>query len=264
MKNILLVADAGGEIGWGHAMRTLAVAEALVEMGQACVRWMTTTPEAIRGLNPLCPVAMWPGPYAWASGLFVDGLKMKENEEPREETWIVVDNGNGREGYNRICPHFGAEKRDWGSGMVATGPMWMPLRHELAFQPSLYDTGGKILSYRVNLAALIKDVYPTEVIGLEELGGRSWWLEGPYRYAIVPPSVIAYECMVLGIPVYLVPLEGQSTEIGDAMVDLGVAFWYREDEKSGPNSVRDAMAKHARSLVDGRGAERVANLLLGG
>lgn len=276
MKNILLVADAGGEVGWGHVMRTLAVAEALE--GRASVRWLTSTPEAIRGLDPPCPVGTksegvgqlaWTEPSAW---VLTDGKPTEELAEERACAWEVVDFGTGEGRLSRICPHFGAESRDWGSGMVATGPRWMPLRRDfvrdaqidcdwldLNYEP--YAKDGKLLTYRADAVNALAGMPDKDVVSLFDVNAkdRKWWTEGPYRYAIVPPSTIAYECMALGIPVLLVPVEGQSREIGDAMVAAGVAYWYSDG-----GGDLEPIAKRARKHVDGWGAERVANLLLGG
>ena len=281
MKNILLVADAGGEIGWGHAMRTLAVAEALE--GRASVRWLTSTPKEIRGLNPPCPVDGRMEKDELSKGaqdaVLVDrrDFQILSGGKPNpldRRVWYMIDHGTGLPGTQRICPHFGAESRDWGPGMVATGPRWMPLRGEIRSPPgpqynwNAYNPKGKVLTYRAGTTE------PNAVI-LSDNPTRRWWTQGPYRYAIAPPSTIAYECMALGIPVYVVSLEGYPTEIGDAMVQAGVAMWYADSQeyggldgvfkaKGGDMTYRQIMAKRAREHVDGRGAERVANLLLGG
>lgn len=265
MKRILLVADASPGIGWGHAMRTLAIAQELE--GLASVRWATNTPEAIRGLDPPCPVGGFelpPEGTRLPQIILADGVARRVTEMGVGE-WNVVDHGTPLEGINRICPHFGAESRDWGAGMVATGPQWMPLRREVMdYSHIIYNADGKILTYRAGAENIVdwKETADEDAVTLFDVSPQfKWWEHGPYRYAIVPPSTIAYECMALGIPVLLVPLEGQSTEIGDAMVKAGVAEWYSDAGLSLPGHL-DPMAELAHKHVDGRGAERVANLLM--
>jgi len=265
VSRILLVADGGGKLGWGHAMRTLAVAQELKDRANVAVRWATSTPSAIRGLGPPCPVSEWPGPKTWATSLFVDGaFTMKPDGEPRDQTWVMVDHGTGPEGYNRICPHFGAASRGWRSGSICTGPAWMPLRRGVAFggtadiRRNRYDKSAPVLRYNGS--------------GDPDLG--SWWFKN-WSLAIVPPSVIAYECMALGIPVLLVPLPNdQPNDIVDAMVEAGVAWRYHGEgtenyiaDKHTAKGMRKSLEERAtlaRSYIDGRGAERIADLLLEG
>lgn len=258
MKRILLVADAGGEIGWGHAMRTLAVAEELVQRSGVQAVWVTNTPREVHSLKPPVPVSErgLPGDV-W----LLDIGKSYPHPLPSDvAVWNMIDHGVGVEGTNRICPHFGAEERDWGPGAVVCGPRWMPLRKELVGYPlelghppeyyprDGYDAEEQVLAYRG----------PGGIPRAHDLSGGEVWWERKWSRAIVPPSTIAYECMALGIPVSLVPLPNdQPRDVGAAMVKAGVARWFG----TGAKRPVVPMAEAARAAVDGLGASRIADLL---
>ena len=257
MRRILLVADAGGDIGWGHAMRMLAVAEELAGRSGVQAVWLTTTPAAVRQLKPPCPVELVPNTpevVTRTSDAFLVDLSAPNPGWPTEGVWYMVDHGVGLEGTNRICPHFGAEGRDWGPGAVVCGPRWMPLRKEIVGWTDLpedyarYDPAGGTFAYRA----------PMEIQDAHHLTeGERWW-ERKWSLAIVPPSTIAYECMALGIPIALLPLPNdQPDDVGVAMHDAGVARALHRDGRY----VDTYMAERARAAVDGRGVERVADLL---
>ena len=272
MKRILLVADAGGDIGWGHAMRTLAVAEELSGRQGVTAVWVTATPKEVHSLTP--PIPIDGGGYgnmarhvdlhrAFDSALIdLPGGHSCPLPLPHEQAWMIVDHGIGPKGTNRICPHFGAEERDWGPGAVVCGPRWMPLRKGMLWERRVfmstrrdgYDPDGRALAYRA------PSIQPQNAHVLSE--GEEWWLR-KWSRAFVPPSTIAYECMALGIPVYLAdPPNNQPRHVGEAMCATGVAAWNCPAAGKGrkPGKHKDR-AKLARAAVDGQGASRVADLL---
>lgn len=273
MRKILLVADAGGEIGWGHAMRMLAVAEELAGRSGRQAVWVTETPREVHSLKP--PIAIYAcGPHegmnpqhATADAVLIDlpgeeSPGFWEYDANDYRLWHMVDHGTGLKGTNRICPHFGAEDRDWGPGAVVCGPRWMPLREEfIDWRPfnrhaTRYDPEGKVLAYRAN-DAVMQEISDRGEQAHRMHGGYKWWTE-KWSGAVVPASTIAYECMVLGIPVALLPLPNdQPNDVGEAMIQAGVARWW---DSRHPSKVEDRIAA-ARAAVDGRGAERVADLL---
>ena len=84
---------------------------------------------------------------------------------------------------------------------------------------------------------------------------------------MVPPSTIAYECMAMGIPVFLPGLAKQIPErlhgIAQEMVLANVARWV-DQSWSWQRRHLKKLGEAGPRAVDGRGAERVADLLLGG
>lgn len=280
MNPIILVADASPEIGWGHAMRTLAVAQALNQytglVGTAgnyyglSVVWATNTPEAIRKLGPPCPVSDVGArvPSAGATHLVDLPSVAYSGTANSPETFRVVAMVDAPDQWLgadiRICPHFGSESWDWGLGAVCTGPQWMPLRdlitpHGLA----LYNPDAPVLAYRPpkdwTLGLCAEGAEPHQLaVG----GGESWWKKA-WCSAVVPASTISYECMRSGIPVVL-HKEGQGEEherIMKGMVEAGVASIWGDNVTT---LTMEARAKKAHRLVDGQGAERVAGLLMAG
>ena len=264
MKKILLVADAGGEIGWGHGMRMLAVAEELNGRSGTQTAWLTTTPKEIRQLAPPCPVELAPiSPevITRTSDAFLVDLPEPNPTWPTEGVWYMVDHGTGKPGSNRICPHFGAEERDWGPGAVVCGPRWMPLHKTTTPRRDRYDATRPLLCYRTSDDTM-REMSDMGWRGERIHGGYAWW-EHKWAGAVVPSSVIAYECMAVGIPVMLVPLPNdQPNTIGDAMVEAGLARWF--GQAMFVEDSRDALgerAAKARATVDGLGASRIADLL---
>ena len=262
---IILVADASPEIGWGHAMRTLAVAQALEDRGEPMV-WVTNTLEAVRKLGPPCPVRSargWnikggdtvlfdlpPLPYGGKPRTAPEGTRILAMVDSPEEDWPLP--------HIKICPHFGAESWDFGQHLVCTGPRWMPLRDLLPFSTRhhMYNQDGPVLAYRApkdwTLGLCAEGPEPHE---LAAGSGERWW-EKEWSAAVVPASTIAYECMFLGIPVLLT---GDMAGVGQGMIDAGAAcFW------AAPCQTSVVRALRARHLVDGRGAGRVAALLMEG
>ena len=264
---IILVADASPEIGWGHAMRTLAVAQALEEYYVPVV-WVTNTPEVIRRLGPPCPVMAKTYPNSLSLGLPVS-LFVDAPEESLWHTWaagarncskarvVQMVDKDGPPLYEtiwRICPHFGSEGWDWGLGAVCTGPRWMPLRRELLMSASGYGSKGRVLGYRCNRPD--GEPYETYADVLEMKGGEDWWT-CDWSGVLTPAATLAYECMHLDIPVMLVP--GVNDAIGQNMVEAGVALWWAKDlDTNDLSRNRD----RAMAAVDGGGAERVASLLM--
>ena len=265
MKRILLVADGGGKLGWGHAMRTLAVAHAIKDRANVALRWATSTPSAIRGLDPPCPVLAYKH-----TGLNLDGLvedvdaALIDLRFPLRDyglgAWYMVDHGTGLDGTNRICPHFGAENRDWGAGSVCTGPRWMPLRREVVLGPEWsYNHKAPVLTYKLPPGTVL----PNNTAGIEEIEEHARWFERSWWFAIVPPSTIAYELMAVGVPVLLVdPPHDQPKDIGQAMVDAGVADWWHTE--MWVCGAYDFQAQVDAVGIDGRGADRIADLLTEG
>lgn len=278
MKKILLVADAGGEIGWGHAMRTLAVAEELSGRSGVQAVWVTETPKEVHSLKPPIPIYAC-GPHEDMSSqhgsadfVLIDLSgelypAFGEYNSDDYRVWYMVDHGTGLQGTNRICPHFGAEERDWGPGAVVCGPRWMPLRKPI---------GGNVWTGEPRYSALAPVLLYRAPDGIETLlnkaarssrrltEGEEWWCK-QWSGAIVPPSTIAYECMRLGIPVSLVQLPNdQPRDVGDAMVKAGVADSYAKSgypQRHLDSRERWKTTSRIKRLVDGRGAERVADLL---
>jgi hypothetical protein len=262
MNPIILVADASPEIGWGHAMRTLAVAQVLEDRGVPMV-WITNTQKEILLMKVPCPV----GTEQVAKAIEGQAVLIDFPVEPamtvalEEESCtrvLMVDEPRSGIGPRAItvAPHFGAEDWDFGTGAVCTGPRWMPLRKEVESEGSGFLATARTLAYRLPEGFSWKWDNP-EV--LNPGGSAGWWTKG-WSLAVVPASTVAYECMALGIPVLLT---GDISGIGQAMIDAGVASYWARGVDMTPEDLR-VKARIGKQAVDGGGAERVANLLLSG
>ena len=267
MKKILLVADAGGEIGWGHAMRTLAVAEELAQRSNVQAIWVTETPDAVRSLNP--PLSVDSGGQeslenrarTGRHSALVDLPKLIRLPLDEKRCWYMIDHGIGFVDTNRICPHFGAEERDWGPGAVVCGPRWMPLRAGYNYRRTVTEGTPSVLVYRGG-DRLRKEISEAGLtLSLPHLDATEDWAKRRWSCAVVPASTIAYECMAMKIPVLL--LSEPNDELAKTMVAAGAALNYSQDALRVMVEPRRKVltADIARDHVDGGGAERVADLL---
>lgn len=286
-KCVVLLANGGGAWGYGHLHRTLAVAEELRQR-EVPVVWWTHTPKEVRQLLPPCPVEWcpdWGRAQEWAGVGRVLYLDLAEQLVPPVHVKELLVHSNavhllamvdGPEEWAgaelRVAPHFGAEAWTFlGMGAVATGPQWMPLRRSCFLErPSGggYESHGNLLLYRapVGLNHLEGVRLPTHRPPEGGAHPVAWWRER-WRAAVVPASTIAYECMSAGVPVLL--REGYNQQIAEAMVAANVAMWCTDHlaSRQGGSVARRALkskAERAKEAVDGKGVERVVDLLVEG
>ncbi len=186
-------ADANGRVGWGHVVRTGALAEALQDRGHA-VTWLALDSDdaALARLRRTFPVTLLEGeivrggrarlPFAPAPGdwILLDryGWGAREHRALRQaglRVLCVDDEGRGRFDADLVVnPNFGAETLTYrGGARRLLGPAYACLRREFrerrppALRPAgparraLVTFGGsdpRALSPRV--ARLLKDVDP--------------------------------------------------------------------------------------------------------
>lgn len=259
--HVILLADAGGTIGWGHAVRQLALAEALVGR-KVRTLFVTQTREALK--------LDWPCPVWWVEDIekceltygahlvfdFPDDVAEPEGAVYRQRV-VFEDYGESRLGADLLVGcHFGAPVRE-PAIPAFLGPRWAPLRRVFRWgepgaprwnaagshgPPITHEPGSTAFRQSAEKMAALLSMAP---------------------YAIVPPSMIALECLAVGVPVVLHVPGPKWQPIADAMVAAGVAV---TDSPEGIEAVLDPatakrMSEAGREAVDGRGAERLAEWL---
>ena len=270
--HVILIADAGGEIGWGHAVRQLALAEALVGKGVSTL-FVTRTEEAL-GLDWPCPV--WrvadvarcelPNPYGTA---VYDLPEPCENDGGHLEREVSFRDhgplpGDENETDYVVSPHFGAAWYDW-TVPTLLGPRWAPIRRAFALYPIRNENRSGIFVYgdapEVPKGLLVKRPHTMNARATaSQIAGCT--------IALVPPSMIALECLAVGTPVVLYVPGPKWQPIADAMVEAGVAeIWSGAPEDYtlacvlADDGKRRRMAEAGREAVDGGGAGRLAEWL---
>ena len=251
--HVVLIADAGGEIGWGHAVRQLALAEALVAQ-KVRTLFVTRTKEAL-ALDWPCPVRVVESRvYAGFGGrAVVDAdVEMDALCDLTFDDYAAADPRG-----ELVNPHFGAADR-YGKphGTYFLGPRWAPLRPEFRWgaQGPRWTVSGK------------HSDEPLEYAGAKWLGYSARQVIEAMAFApfaIVPPSMIALECLAVGVPVVLRVPGPKWQPIADAMVAAGVAVMEGDEgiqTATNPTTAK-AMSEAGREAVDGRGAARLAEWL---
>jgi spore coat polysaccharide biosynthesis predicted glycosyltransferase SpsG len=267
--HVILIADAGPEIGWGHAVRQLALAEALCERGVRTL-FVTRTREAL-ALDWPCPVQVVDGhphlPAATRTVVCDDPTGFERCDSLRAAPVVFMDYGMVGDAPDlAVCPNFAATSFPWGYPALL-GPRWAPLRSEFAtraLEPRNENRTG-IFVYG-NAPALPKEcqaVRPTSMnakVQAKAIAGCT--------LAVVPPSMVALECLALGTPVVLHVPGPKWQPIADAMVQAGVAeIWSGAPDDYtlacvlADDGKRRRMAEAGREAVDGRGSERLVEWL---
>lgn len=259
--HVVLLADAGPGIGWGHAVRQLALAEALVAK-RVRTLFVTRTREALR-LDWPCPVQVGEVDLA-AVRVAVYDLPQPAATWPTallSPTHVVVFDDYGTvqwpNGASVVDPHFGAAARMGGlDGARFLGPRWAPLRRPFNW------TGARTPYWYGGVHGTPPLRYEAGTGGLGTAHQvASAMVEAPY--AIVPPSMIALECLCVGVPVVLTVPGEKWQPIADAMIAAGVA---QPDTPEGIEAATDPTTAKRTSeagmeAVDGHGAERLAEWL---
>lgn len=259
--SVILCADAGPEIGWGHAVRQLALAQALVEIGGRPT-FLTRTREALR-LDWPCPVRLVDAVDPRA-GTVMDLPEPPDTTAPDRVVWFD-DYGHAPDVLG-VDPHFGAHLRRT-SGFL--GPQWAPVRKGFA---ECGDSEGQAWTPRSGV--YVYGPHPELPKGLEPVTAPSFRTWDVARAmvgavcALVPPSMVALECLAVGTPVVLYVPGPKWQPIADAMVEAGVArVWSGEKDDHtlacvlADDGLRGRMSEAGRDHVDGRGAQRLARWL---
>lgn len=265
--DVILIADAGGSIGWGHAVRQLALAEALVAKGVPTL-FVSRTREAL-SLDWPCPVMVGAVPDgARATVWDLPAVKMP----PALATSALVFDDHaeivGPTLY--VDPHFGAVDRYESRPTIGCrptgllGPRWAPLRSEFehyARNPRNENRSGVFVYGDAPDLVNLPPIRPTSFNAKHTAK-----LMASCAVALVPPSMVALECLAVGTPVVLHVPGPKWKPIADAMVQAGVAhIWDGKDYTLGrvlaDDGERRRMAEAGREAVDGLGAERLAEWL---
>ena len=268
--DVVLLADAGPDIGWGHAMRMYALAEALVERRKR-VLFVTRTREAAE-FNWPCPVHVVDG---WHDAPFSERsvVDIPAGETIRRRALMFYDYGElVGEPEALVAPHFGARPN---GAVTFAGPRWMPLRSPFHLR---VQTGGTHPRRGRNVLVYVPDAFvgewgrlmhdiPNAVSPMGMDAESVAALMRTCRAAVVPPSTIAYECMAMGLPVFLYVPHERYEPIAEAMWHWGVAGSWGDvgrvdgDPFLGLSDNLGHLSKNARRHVDGMGAHRLAEWL---
>lgn len=253
MFDLALVTRGNETIGWGHAARMYALATEAARR-QLRVVLVTDTPEIVGWLDWPCAVAREDVLHGIRSRVVVyDGVDRSHRDVPG----VVMDDGPAMiDGADLVVrPHFGDTLCQKSATLV--GPRWMPLGPVRW----AHNLDGRILAYRASDATLAQCGPYQGVGGSNELG--------PWACAVVPPSMIAYECMAAEIPVLLhddarghtIEMDAALKRIGHAMIDAGAAVAFSPEAldvtlRSEPGGAR------SHDMVDGKGAQRLLDYIV--
>ena len=239
----------------------MALAEALVAKGVRTL-FVTRTREALR-LDWPCPVQVGTPPSAKAHVYDLHDWGAKDGAA---NVLTFEDYGGLTTGaWAAIDPHFGAAARH-GDRIQAgfLGPKWAPLREPFGrqFLPAQNKSGVFVYG---DAPALPKGApKPVRYAGFNARHAAHAMTMS--TLALVPPSMIALECLAVGTPVVLYVPGPKWQPIADAMVQAGVAaIWDGKDATLGrilaDDRERKRMSDAGREAVDGRGADRLAEWL---
>lgn len=264
---VVLIADAGPGIGWGHAVRQLALATALVGKGVRTL-FVTRTREAL-SLDWPCPV--------WEVG------DVARCELPNATVVYDLPDDAVNEGHNGgvrfddygprasyldyvVCPNFAATAHEWDTPAFL-GPRFAPLRHPFNDGWLKSETRHGVAVYGLDAPDLPPGVVLRPGRGSMRARDMAAYL-GSATVALVPPSMVALECLAIGTPVVLYVPGPKWQPIADAMEAAGVAkVWSgRADDHTlgcvlADDGLRRRMSEAGREAVDGRGSERLAEWL---
>lgn len=265
---VILIADAGGEIGWGHAVRQLALAEALIARHVPTL-FVTRTREAL-ALDWPCPVAIGDEYVGISAGPAVSVYDLVDGD------YRGHDVGGSVVRFDDYCaapcedvdvlvrPHFGSTPVNRAAFL---GPRWAPLRPEFErYNRNPNQDRGGLFVYGPapevwdGRFAIVRPKSLNAKVVARQMSNCA--------LALVPPSMVALECLCVGLPVVLYVPGPKWQPIADAMVQAGVAeIWSgKPDDYSlacvlADDGKRQKMSEAGREAVDGRGSERLAEWL---
>lgn len=267
--HVILIADAGGTIGWGHAVRQLALAEALVEKHVPTL-FVTRTKEAL-ALDWPCPVSFNDEPFGLQDppGWQRYVLDCADDLPGGSPTMCFEDHGAKRNADFTVDPHLGAASRQPNRWVSFLGPRWAPLRQPFVDAASLGINRGSHGGVFVYGDAPSIEYLGSSVVRPPSLNARAMVTTMQRcSLALVPPSMIALECLAIGLPVVLYVPGEKWRPIADAMVAAGVAELWDEHSDGwtlarvlADDGKRRQMSEAGREAVDGLGAGRLAEWL---
>lgn len=322
-------ADGGPDIGYGHLVRTGALAEELLDRGYD-VTYATVTPDAVR---EVCPGSVGTVPLSSKTdvGEFVEELQPlpdlvvldsyhadgQYQRRVRRQVPLAVVSDDTR---HSVCADVLVNGNLYASNLDyetigdaprrCLGPSYLLLRHEIAElvssdppfrsppQRALVTMGGSDMA----------DMTPTVVRAFDGLGVQVDVIAGPgfsqeqetrtrdtaratdtpttvvrdpddlprrmfdADFAVCTASSTTYELLGLGTPVVCLPIADNQAPIADELSkrDLATVLPSDADEAAfrrglerclSDDSLRRRRRKDGRCLVDGRGTERVADVL---
>lgn len=189
---VLIVTAGGGEHGWGHAVRQLALSRALVGRGiQVAV---ASNDEPLKRLEWPCPVrSAWGQATLPDTGVLVRDLPPEMLWTERAEIAFCDHPDQGEPDCDILVScHIGAEERvQWEEGRsYLCGPMWAPLRD--AFRSPTHNWSKRENHYGVARPDNMPDTFDAEDLAR--------WLQR-HKKAEPPASMVALEALALGVPI---------------------------------------------------------------
>lgn len=235
MREIVLTCEASDTVGMGHAVRMYALAEALEAEGASPILLTHSWPYIVERLRGFPARVVDHHRFIPADIVLVDDLPLERwhEREPNGALYVVLDDHGDRDHTGAtlvIRQHFNALVEKPPQVPSLLGPRYAMLRKAL---PIRYGaTGSVVLRAGSRVANLWRDGEPWEVVRAE-----------------VPASMIALECAAAGVPLSVYAPSLRHENIVGGFVQAGAARW--------PDT-----PKRCREPVDGKGAARVAAVLL--
>lgn len=287
---LILRADGGPDLGWGHVARCFALAQAWTEAGGAATM-ATRSPSA-----------------DWAERFEAEGVDVREPEglDYGRADWVALDGyqfrAPDRVGMGRILQiddhglsepagagvildqNLGATDaryRDRNGARLLLGPQYAMLRREFRGRRAERRPGRRLLvsmggsptdATQAAFAAVIERA-GLEAIMLTGVADVASAMAGA-DLALAASGSTCWELCCMGLPTVLVSVAANQAPLAQALAAQGIALDAGPIERLDPRRVarmlsqladdasrREAMSGRGRSLVDGRGAERVVAAL---
>lgn len=254
--DLLINTAGGGDIGFGHMARAMALAQAAQDASMSCV--VALNEDAAHHWRWPCPVI----PVRPGGAPTVD-RRVVIHDLPAEEFYdrpfggpydsspvqVLIEDGDNLDVHDEadliVYPHPGPLPFRTGVP-VAMGPQYYPLRRSFRKPPDEGRTrDGAVLTYRFD--RMLRDLSKESLSEHEVFEVLS---DAPC--IICPPSVIAYEAMAMGTPVVLHRQVGYD-HIVDALVDAGMAVAWEDDG--------DYSGLEPKRHVGGYGAHEILQLV---
>ncbi len=289
MTSLLLRADATPATGVGHLSRCVALATAARSRGWdvalcgtfAAGQWLIGSLPVVSALEPADAVVV----DHYGIGEFgFDGLvvSMEDGEYGRRRADIVVD-----------ANLYETPRQDDGTPVVLRGPAYAPLRAEIRAARAARRGGSvppKVVvvmgggaapsSVAAALTALRDTGVPTEVVALSAAPVPGFEVTPPTPdlpalcaaadLVVSAAGVTLLELCCIGVPTALVRIADNQAAGYAAALEQGVAAGLGTDPRShvpvlrtllSDASARNALGDKAKTVVDGRGADRVLDAM---
>jgi spore coat polysaccharide biosynthesis predicted glycosyltransferase SpsG len=266
-----LLTTAGPEIGMGHAVRMVALATALIRRGRDVVLYSDNLPyitERLRVPCIACDVGTVDAGTPVPPVVVVDAPHRMDLMSGHGAVIVFDDYGPPLKQHadTVVNPHVNAA--GYFGCRALRGPGWLPLREGFSGRSNLpaHRWGHVVLCYHADRAAEVDSLgYHVETPSWDLSDTMPDFLAAA-DLAVIPASMIAYECMAVGTPCLVYAPTPQHEGIAAAMVKRGCALHYSMEaltEVAQDRVLRERLQRVGMTMVDGQGAERLATVLEG-